>query len=260
MRWLFLRGLVREARHWGAFPAEFSQALGVDRPLTLDLPGVGTEHGRLPPLSVRELTDDLRGRFLRAGGGDGPWALLGISLGGMIALDWLSRFPGDFQRGVVLNTSAGDAGRLWERFSFRQLPTVARAFFAEPLERELQILKLTSGRSAQDHATVAEVWAGYAREAPFARAVFFRQLLAGARSKMPTQVTVPTLVLASRGDRLVSHQCSERIAERLGLPIELHDSAGHDLPMDDAAWVIERVASWVSKPARSTTAPELSPS
>lgn len=255
MRWLFLRGLVREARHWGPFPARFAQAVGAPAPWALDLPGVGTEAGRPVPLSIAQMTDDVRARFLaRPDREEGPWSLLAISLGGMIALDWLARYPEDFERGVVINTSAGDAGRVWERFSFRQLPTVARCFFADPLLREQRILQMTSSRAAAELAATAELFAGYAREVPVTPTVALRQLFAASRSRLPRQLATPTLVLASRGDRLVDHRCSERIAARLRLPIQLHEDAGHDLPLDAPDWVIARVTEWLA-PAAGTTRP-----
>jgi pimeloyl-ACP methyl ester carboxylesterase len=52
------------------------------------------------------------------------------------------------------------------------------------------------------------------------------------------------LVLASLGDRLVSPGCSRRIASRWALPIRLHPTAGHDLPLDDPEWVVQQVLGW----------------
>ncbi len=78
-RWLLLRGLVREARHWGSFPETMAGALG-HRIHTLDLQGVGTEHRRRAPLSIPEYAADLRERWL-ALQSDGPWGLVATSLG-----------------------------------------------------------------------------------------------------------------------------------------------------------------------------------
>ena len=40
--WVLLRGLTREAGHWGSFPNQLRKALGGTPVLTLDLPGAGT--------------------------------------------------------------------------------------------------------------------------------------------------------------------------------------------------------------------------
>ena len=62
-RWLLLRGLAREARHWGRFTQLLSEKLTAEVH-TLDLIGVGTELGRTVPLTISGITDDLRARWL----------------------------------------------------------------------------------------------------------------------------------------------------------------------------------------------------
>jgi hypothetical protein len=52
------------------------------------------------------------------------------------------------------------------------------------------------------------------------------------------------LVLCSAADTLVDPDCSRRIAAALGASLAVHPSAGHDLPLDDGAWMAEQVALW----------------
>ena len=261
MRWLMLRGLVREARHWGSFPAEFERIVGADKSLLIDLPGVGTQVSRPVPLTVGGMTDDLRARFLKETSGAGPVGILAVSLGGMIALDWLSRFPHDFDAGVVINTSAADLSRPWERLRWEQFGRIASYLFVSELQRERNIIAMTAHRADLDAEQLAATWLELTRDAPMSAASAARQLLAGARSTLPRALYVPTLVLTSRGDRLVSHQCSERIAARLRLPIVHHQSGGHDLPLDDPQWVGDQVRSWFSAiPGRPAAAPTSRPS
>ena len=56
MSWILLRGLTREARHWGAFTSLLAQRSGEDV-VTLDLPGSG-EFAALPspalPIRIRD--------------------------------------------------------------------------------------------------------------------------------------------------------------------------------------------------------------
>ena len=42
--WVLLRGLMREQRHWGSFPATLAAALPDSLMLTPDLPGNGERH------------------------------------------------------------------------------------------------------------------------------------------------------------------------------------------------------------------------
>ena len=89
MNWLLLRGLAREQRHWGRFPDALRSQLPDDQVFCLDLPGTGTEHQRKSPLEIAGIARDVRARFagLRAQH-PGPWRLLAVSLGGMVAMQW----------------------------------------------------------------------------------------------------------------------------------------------------------------------------
>jgi pimeloyl-ACP methyl ester carboxylesterase len=246
MNVLLLRGLTREQRHWDELPAMLEARAKV-RTMMLDLPGTGTEHLRPAPATIEETAGDLRARFLAARG-EGPHALVAISLGGMIAIDWCARHPEDFSHLVVINTSAGDAGKPWERLDWRNYGRVFRAAASwDPVFREETIIDLTINRDDFDRRALLDRWLGYARDRPVTRATLLRQLAAAARSRLPASLPVPTLVLASKADRLVRSVCSERIAQRLGAPIRLHDRAGHDLPFDDPAWVAEQVAEHIHR-------------
>ena len=50
-----------------------------------------------------------------AAGGSADWRLLGLSLGGMVAVDWVARHPTDFRALVVVNSTARNAGFVWDR-------------------------------------------------------------------------------------------------------------------------------------------------
>ncbi len=76
------------------------------------------------------------------------------------------------------------------------------------------------------------------------------QVRAALSMRSPGRIDVPTLVLTTAGDRLVSWRCSQRIAERLSLPLRVHtgvgrNAAGHDLPLDDPAWVCAQINEWL---------------
>ncbi len=242
--WLLLRGLAREARHWGTLPPRFAARIAPAH--VLDLPGVGTEVGRAVPPTIAGIVDDLRARW-RAAGHAGPHGLMAISLGGMIAMDWCARYPEDFSRVVLVNSSASNLSWPWERLRPVNLPGVLRAAFArDPAVREQQILEMTTNLARPLDAKVEE-WAAYARERPVTPDVARRQLLAALRFRAPTRITVPMCVLASRADRFVDVRCSERIADHFGARLALHDAAGHDLPMDAPEWVLDQVERFLAE-------------
>ena len=111
--WVLLRGLTREARHWGDFPAQLAAA--VARPvITLDLPGNGQFNALASPTNVRGMTDFVRTQ-LQTMGHAPPYQLLAMSLGGMVATDWAQTWPQEVARLVLINTSMRPHSRLTQR-------------------------------------------------------------------------------------------------------------------------------------------------
>lgn len=253
MRWLLLRGLVREQRHWLDFPERFAALVrgpddGPTRTVLLDLPGFGSENGGVVPATVAGFVDDLRARLRRVVADGEPCGIFAVSLGGMVALEWLARHPEDFVAGVVVNSSLADLSRPWERMRIANWPRVVVAPLLPTRARERMLLGMT--RHQGDLERDADRYAAIAAATPPRRGNAAGQLRAALRMRCPAQVAVPTLVLASRGDRLVSWRCSERIAARLGLPLRLHEgqgagAAGHDLPLDAPDWVCAQVMEWL---------------
>jgi pimeloyl-ACP methyl ester carboxylesterase len=244
MHWLFLRGLAREQRHWGSFPEVFARTVPGASVHCLDLPGAGSERGRASPTTLRGIARDVRERWLALRHAhDGAWGLLGMSLGGMVAMDWCAEHRGDFARLVLAGTSAGDLSPPWRRFDLRQVPTALRSVGQrDPLRREDGVLAITT-RLLADRAAVAAEWARYP---PMARGNVARQLLAASAFRAPPRVEVPALVIVGDGDPLVDPSCSRRIASYLGAPLAVHPSAGHELALDAPDWFASEIAAWLS--------------
>ncbi len=244
MKWILLRGLAREQRHWGEFPALLQRRLGGAELIMLDAPGNGLRHRERSPTSIADLTEDLR-RSLRGAMGKGePVMLVGLSLGGMIALDWAGAYPDELAGLVLINSSAPPLAALRERARPSAWPALLRILLSGAVARERLILALTSA-SAQRQAAVLPAWQAFAANAPVSRANLLRQLLAAARFRCdPACAPSPLLVLAGARDRLVDPACSQRIALCWGAPFHLHPAAGHDLTLDDPDWSALRVAEW----------------
>lgn len=242
--WVLLRGLARESRHWGDFPRRLAQHLPGERVLALDLPGNGTRWRDRSRTRIAAAVEDVRTALAQAGHGP-PYRLLALSMGGMAAVHWAHAHPRELEGCVLLNTSFGRFSPLWQRLrpaAVRELGSLLLRP-SNALAREAAILRLTSNRPPD--AAVAQAWAQHALSAPVTRANVLRQLLAAARFRAPPRAPdVPMLLLASRMDRLVSVQCSRAIAHAWRLPLREHPSAGHDLPLDDAEWVIRSILDW----------------
>lgn len=242
--WVLVKGMKQDQRHWLGFDRMFADKLGTEV-LCLDLPGAGTESHRLPPASVDGMADDLRTRWLNKTGGKGDWGIMGLSLGGMAALSWASRYPTDFGRVVVGNTSTKDAGGPHERLQWRRWPHVVRSLtMRDDTAREELVLSMVTSLEGARRREMAAVYARFQAERPFRRRAFVRQLLAGRGFRTPAPLSVPVLVLNGRGDRFVHPRCSERLAGQLQATLIRHPTAGHDLSVEAPDWIIDTVRTW----------------
>jgi pimeloyl-ACP methyl ester carboxylesterase len=251
---ILIRGLGREARHWGSFPQELSAALDNKvRIDCIDLPGTGRFSEMRSPIAMEDIAEFAREKFLeirrrQRENGEVPSVrshLVGISLGGMVAAEWIGRWRDDFTNCTLINTSFSSYSPAYKRLSpeaYLHFMNIARS--SNTIDRERHILKMVSNR-ADLHDSLASEWAAIQRSRPVTGENLARQVLAAARFKPRFNTPdLPVLVLTSLRDRMVDPSCSEVIAERWGCPIERHPSAGHDLPIDDSAWVVDQLVNW----------------
>ena len=237
--WILLRGLTREAAHWGSFVEAFEHALPGARVVVQDLPGNGLLHRAVSPATVRGMVDAFR--------------VLAMSLGAMVATEWARVAPEELVGCVLINTSLRPFSPFSQRLRPARYLQVLRcvAPWSSPLTIEKTVLRMTSNL---DHArgAVVEDWVALRRQRPVSASNALRQVVAAARYTAPVAAPlVPVsdspriLLLASQNDGLVSCQCSQAIARAWGVPLRMHPSAGHDRPLDDAQWVIGQVRSWM---------------
>lgn len=240
MNWLLLRGLARQSEHWGDFPRQLAGVLPEDRVYLLDLPGTGTRHNEASPDTIPEIRASVQ---THAGDLPSPLILVGLSLGGMVALDWACHKPRDVAGVVAINSSSGWSPP-WHRLQPRRWGTVLR-LLGDPRtdRREAAILSLTSNLA--DPRPVLSHWRDLQDRFPVTRRTALRQIRAAARYRPPQRPPdLPALLLASRGDRLVDRRCSEKLSHIWGCEIVEHPWAGHDLPLDDPEWVAIRLAQF----------------
>jgi pimeloyl-ACP methyl ester carboxylesterase len=250
--WVLLRGLMREARHWGTFPAWFAEQMQAGQPekitvLTPDFAGNGSRHGEPSAASVPQMASDLRSALQQQGHAP-PYHVLALSLGAMAGVAWAARYPADVARLVLMNTSLQPFNLFYQRLRPHNYPQLLGLLLADRLARERTILRITSNHGdAAQQADLLQSWQHYAAQNPVSRRNIVRQLLAAMRYRASPQAPpVPLLMLAARCDRLVSVNCSMKIAALWQCPLRLHDSAGHDLPLDDGAWVVRQIQAWMA--------------
>ncbi len=251
-----LRGLAREARHWGQFVADlqasYDERGAKVRIETIDLPGCGRHSEMLAPLSIEATADFAREKMKEilvreAESGEKPAdrrVLVAISLGGMVAASWLSRYPTDFHAAVLINSSYRGVSKIHERLKWQSWWRVPGILKSDDVEtRERHILNWVSNVEERRQHALPD-WVRIQHSRPVSKLNLGIQLAAAARFSAPAKISVPLLVLASEQDRMVNPECSKAIAKRYDAPLLLHRTAGHDLPLDDGPWVASKIAEW----------------
>jgi pimeloyl-[acyl-carrier protein] methyl ester esterase len=252
MNLLLLRGLTRESRHWGSFPQQIESEITGLKVHCLDFPGVGTENGKESPTTIRAIRNDVRKRWLEhysnAGTDNGRrWSIVGLSLGGMVTIDWIKEFPSDFQSAILINTSARNLSRWYQRLSLTAVKTVLASLLLknDPKRRETAVLKMISEKHGGDQ-NIVNSFATIAQDRPLARKTALKQLFAASKFSAPDTVQVPVYFLASRKDKMVDWRCVRELAQHYKAPFYIHEEAGHDLALDDPNWVIEKMKQFLS--------------
>ncbi len=248
--WVLLRGLVREQRHWEGFPALLAGCLPDARIVCIDLPGNGVHWQQPSPTAVAGMVEGARAD-LRAQGVAGPYSLLSLSLGGMTTFEWMSRYPEEIARAALINTSLRALSPFWHRLRPQNYGRILRdvVFSRDPERRERMILEITTNLVA-DREPWVQRWTQYARERPVSLRNALAQLVAAGRYSAPARrPACPVLILNGGADRFVNPLCSDRIAAAMGLPLERHPTAGHDVALDAGDWLAGRVAAFAARTA-----------
>lgn len=244
--WLLVRGLSRETRHWADFPEHLRKSFPNSTVHVLELPGVGKKFKSPSPARIEDFVEDLRNDFqkIKELHPHKRWGLICVSLGGMIGLSWSNSYPGDFESLVIINSSGANLSWPWQRLSPKALKKIAKLFFRNDLhEREKTILELTTHMTPLTQELV-EKWASYAKEYPLKREVFLKQIYAASVFKVPESLHPKPLFLVGAKDELTDPACSKSLAQHFNAQLETHPNAGHDLPLEDPAWLCEKIKKW----------------
>ncbi|HEX7907352.1 MAG TPA: alpha/beta hydrolase [Paraburkholderia sp.] len=262
--WILLRGLTRETRHWGRLPDVLRESLGElpgewsnearsgadhdNRLLLLDLPGNGEFAHLRAPATVADMVGFVRHAAFQSNL-PGPYCVLAMSLGGMVATDWAQRHPHEIGRLVLINTSMRPFSSMQERLRPSAWPGLAgvAASWSDAPRAERGIHRLTCNNVETLDGDLA-VWSEIRRSAPVSRGNALRQLWAAARfTARAARPACPVLILSSQADRLVNPVCSAKLSVAWGALHREHPWAGHDLPHDDPAWTAEQVRAWLAQ-------------
>ncbi|NBX69244.1 MAG: alpha/beta hydrolase [Proteobacteria bacterium] len=253
--WFFIRGLMREAAHWEDFPSLFEKAFPQIKVVTLDLPGSGTQWSTKSPLTISEMAEKVRNEAKKTlekaalQYGKRPESyVLSISLGGMVVLEWIQKFSGEFRGAVFINISLAGINPLYKRLKPKAWAPLLDIVFTQDIKsRERKVLNLTASHPKISESQLKMRALAFEKH-PVSKVNFFRQLVAASRFRLAKkQIKTPVLLLNSRGDRLVDSSCSEAISKKWNWELQTHPTANHDLPLEDPDWVISKIRDWLQK-------------
>jgi len=214
---------------------------------TLDLPGTGRFHEQRSPNSIEAILAMTRQQALNDGVLQAPVTLLGLSLGGMVAWEWMRRHPEDVCASVLVNSSFAGVSPFYQRLRWQSYGKFLRVLAADSVyDEERAIVRLVSNRPDQDRLLTVQDWTKIHRQRPISFKNSFRQIRAAALYRPGAQgPNKPVLLLSGLGDRLVSPACSSAIQQKWQLQLRRHPTAGHDLPLDAGDWVLEQLKNWI---------------
>jgi len=233
-----IRGLAREAAHWGDFTQKLKEQKYSGEVIPLDLPGAGRYHKLTSPLTISENADFLLSHLPQEV--KRPRVILSISLGSMIALEMARKAPHLFQQIYVMNTSLSNLSPLHHRLQLKALRRMVEIILQRDVrQREIEILKMVS-QKPQVWDSLLDSFVEAAVERPISIQNVLRQLVAASIYKVSESKPQCSIqVLNSYGDEMVNPSCSEVLAKHWKLPLHSHPSAGHDIAIDAPDWILD---------------------
>jgi pimeloyl-ACP methyl ester carboxylesterase len=239
---LLLGGLMQESQHWGTFIGKIQKQFPDYHILPLDLPGNGKHFKLRSFLSIRKNVLFLRDQWKKRIDYPSDNIIVGLSMGGMVAMEWCMLYPEDWKKAIIINTSHGSLSPFYKRFNLLTLFRFLYFLINASEKRKQELLFYLTVNDIHKKKTVIDQWVKIAKAQPVKYKNILRQLWACLSfRKITAQASVSTHIICSRMDRLVSPHCSEQLAKHWNAPISYHETAGHDPCVDATDWLVEKI-------------------
>ncbi len=238
---VLLRGLTRGCNHWADFPKQLNEAFPDVELALIDLAGNGLRVDEASPLTIKAALQDIRTQIQQQNISF-PVDVLALSLGGMITLQWLVEFPAEVNKAVVINSSHAGLSKTSERMKPLTIAKLVISVLLPPSLRERIIYSVTSNNPV--NKSVINQWILEAKVRPVTRLNFIRQVFIARSFKTNLRIDKEQLLLlASSSDRLVNAASSKALAEETLVDLIMHETAGHEITLDDPGWIIKHAAT-----------------
>jgi len=241
--WIFFRGLGREVEHWGEFRELFMQKFPDDHALFIDLPGTGAHTFARAPYSIRETMEWVRAKAAQSVPTLSELNIIGVSMGGMIAMDWAVQHPNEINHLVLINSSCRESGRVWQRLRWHTVVYLLLGlipFCRLWVERKMLLVVMNHAHKVEK---IWRLWKHLAEITPTPASTVMAQLVAAGKFRLPAEVPrVQCVVISSAHDRLVRSENSAFLQRKWSGKSAIHPTAGHDLPADDSEWLLSQLS------------------
>ena len=244
---VLLRGLGRWSEHW--LGVENLLAAEGLRVISIDNRGFGKSKDVLlaKDQNVDQFADDVSAVITKEAPSGAH--IIGVSLGGMIAISLAALKPQLVKSLVIINSSV--AGSKCSRLKPKAvLALAAVAIGSKKAYDRLAGVLLGATSSADKKTKLASSWSAIDARSKFTLGPVWSQLLAAKRfqgfSEMAA-IQCPVTVIKSEGDLFIDPANSDFIHKQIkGSTLIKHPTAGHELAFDDTEWFVKAVTDQVS--------------
>ena len=242
---VLIHGLARVSATWGQVALALASR---HRVLLPDHPGMGTSRDLKAPWSLESYAR-LQLETLRSSGEKGPFHLVGLSMGGMVALSLARELGSDCASLMLLASSTRESGLL--RLSPAAVLRIIGRFLIHPRSAgDHNIKEVVSRRTRERWPDLGVQLDSLLRAADSRKGMLWRQLVAcalygGRRSfgSLPEK----RIVVVGEGDRFVPPRNSWKLARLCGAPLYAKPGLGHDFSLDAPQWCAELIDGFVRR-------------
>jgi 3-oxoadipate enol-lactonase len=231
---VLLRGLGRSSGFWLEFAEKLSEHAEV---VCIDLLGTGLSASNWGRGTISGFATDV-GHTLKSIGLNEVY-LVGISLGGMVALELTSQSEVVVKLAVLASSSRGGSGKRIETAALIRLLWSLRS--GTPSNAELAPF-LVSQQTLKNRPELPEIWDDLWRREGFRTVPVLRQLLAAAffdARPALAKINQPTLFMVSKADALVPWRNTLGLWEKSkDCQLVVLEDYGHDFPTEAPDLVI----------------------
>jgi pimeloyl-ACP methyl ester carboxylesterase len=240
-----IRGLTRESGHWGNFVNLLESQMPEAKIHLMDLPGAGIYHKTNAPSSFKKMVDFMRKDMIDRINPEEHNIIFATSLAGMLATEWTINYKNDFDGLIMVNSSFKGICSTNERANKSIRGDMLRILLTNSIKkRERLIIKVNSNKPGMVDKLL-DTWILIQKKRKMSRINILRQTLAGMRYELKGgKPEIPILVIGSKGDRMVSPSCIEKIHNHFGGDLIWHPTSGHGLPLDEPEWLSKTVSNW----------------